>query len=125
CAKRSDARGKHRLAFHLARRDRLYAHALEMGDIRAALAVDKDQALLEGLYRHDDPGGLLEKVFALLPTGLAGEIRAALASVLSGGGPGGGGEPPAGAPPPGPGPDHDGGGDGAGPVAGEGPVLPL
>ncbi len=52
CAKRCDARGKHRLALHLARRERLYAHALDMGDIRTALAVARDQAELEGLYRR-------------------------------------------------------------------------
>jgi hypothetical protein len=47
---RIDARADHLLARHIAQRRRLYAHALEMGDLRTALAVARDEAELEGLY---------------------------------------------------------------------------
>jgi hypothetical protein len=41
---------KRRLRKHLARRDRLYALAVQQGDIRAALAAADSQAKLEGLF---------------------------------------------------------------------------
>jgi len=50
CKERCDARAPHLLARHLLRRERLYAHALEVGDFKTALAVLKDEAALEGHY---------------------------------------------------------------------------
>jgi hypothetical protein len=52
CKERYDARAPHLLARHLLRRERLYAHALEVGDYRTALAVLRDEADLEGLYNR-------------------------------------------------------------------------
>jgi hypothetical protein len=52
CQERYDAHAPHLLARHLLRRERLYAHALEVGDYRTALAVLKDEAELEGLYNR-------------------------------------------------------------------------
>jgi hypothetical protein len=50
CKERLDAKADHLLARHLLQRRRLYAHAMEMGDYKTALAVLKDEAELEGLY---------------------------------------------------------------------------
>jgi hypothetical protein len=47
---RFDARADHLLSRHLLQRRRLYAHAMEVGDYRTALAVLGDEAKLEGLY---------------------------------------------------------------------------
>jgi hypothetical protein len=52
CKERCDARAPHLLARHLLRRERLYAHALEVGDFKTALAVLKDEADLEGHYQR-------------------------------------------------------------------------
>ncbi len=54
CKERYDARAGHLLARHLIRRERLYAHCLEIGDYKGALAVLKDQADLEGHYQRVD-----------------------------------------------------------------------
>jgi hypothetical protein len=56
---------------HLAQRRHLYAKAVSMGDIRAALACARDEALLEGLYDGAGGGNLpaagnLEGAIALL-----------------------------------------------------------
>ncbi len=57
CKERCDARAGHLLARHLLRRERLYAHALDVGDYKTALAVLKDQAQLEGVYEaRERPG---------------------------------------------------------------------
>jgi hypothetical protein len=50
CKERYDSKADHLLARHLLRRERLYAHALEVGDYKTALAVLKDEAELEGHY---------------------------------------------------------------------------
>ena len=50
CIERCDARAEHFLARHLLRLERLYAHCLEIGDYRGALAVLRDEAELKGLY---------------------------------------------------------------------------
>lgn len=50
CRERFDARAEHLLARHLLQRRQLYAHALEAGDFRTALAVLQDEAKMEGLY---------------------------------------------------------------------------
>jgi hypothetical protein len=55
--KRFDAQAKHLRARHLLQRRRLYAHAMEMSDIRTALAILKDEAELERLYEARDPAG--------------------------------------------------------------------
>ena len=56
CKERFDARADHLLARHLLQRRRLYAHAMEVGDFKTALAVLKDEAQLQGLYEaHDKP----------------------------------------------------------------------
>jgi hypothetical protein len=60
CQERYDARAPHLLARHLLRRERLYAHALEVGDFKTALAVLKDEAGLEGHYQRanaEQPSG--------------------------------------------------------------------
>src|SRR5262249_20763847 len=49
-AERFDARAGHLMARHLLQRRRLYAHVVEVGDYRTALAVLKDEAELERLY---------------------------------------------------------------------------
>src|SRR5262249_54507157 len=86
CKERCDARADHLLARHLLRRERLYAHALEVGDYKTALAVLRDEAQLEGHYQRDDKVGPLEKLLASLPPELARATRAALAALLSAGG---------------------------------------
>ncbi len=50
CTKYFDAKAGHLLARHLLQRRRLYAHAMEAGDWRTALAVLRDEAELERLY---------------------------------------------------------------------------
>jgi hypothetical protein len=50
CKERYDAKADHLLARHLIRRERLYAHCMETGDWKTALAVLKDSAALEGHY---------------------------------------------------------------------------
>jgi hypothetical protein len=50
CRKYLDGQSEHLLARHLLQRRQLYAHAMSAGDFRAALAVLKDEAELEGLY---------------------------------------------------------------------------
>ncbi len=52
CQKRFDAKAKHLLSRHLLQRRRLYAHAMEVGDYKTALAILRDEAELEGLYRR-------------------------------------------------------------------------
>src|SRR5262249_4916631 len=57
CRERFDAHARHLLARHLLQRRRLYAHAMEVGDYKTALAVLKDEAQLLRLYEaHDQPG---------------------------------------------------------------------
>jgi hypothetical protein len=50
CKERYNAKADHLLARHLLRRERLYAHTLEVGDFKTALAILKDEAVLEGHY---------------------------------------------------------------------------
>jgi hypothetical protein len=50
CKERFDGRADFLLARHLLRRERLYAHCLEVGDYKGALSVLKDTAELERLY---------------------------------------------------------------------------
>jgi len=50
CKKYFDARADHLLSRHLLQRRQLYAHAMEAGDFRTALAVLRDEAELESLY---------------------------------------------------------------------------
>jgi hypothetical protein len=95
CRERFDARAEHLLARHLLQRRRLYAHVMEVGDFRTALAVMKDEAELEGLYVHaldrlqalekqvetilaGDRQQILETILADLPPQLAERVRAAL-----------------------------------------------
>jgi hypothetical protein len=87
---RLDARADFWLSLLLLRRERLYAHTMEVGDYRTALAVSKDQADLLGLYERDNPTNPLEALLASLSPETAREIRAALAAALPGGGPPGG-----------------------------------
>jgi hypothetical protein len=88
---RLDARADFWLSLQLLRRERLYAHTMEVGDYRTALAVAKDAADLLGLYqRHEQPERPLEAILASLPPELARATRAALAAALPGGGPPGG-----------------------------------
>jgi hypothetical protein len=104
CQERYDARAGHLLARHLLRRERLYAHALEVGDYRTALAVLKDEAELEGHYQRANaeppadgvdasPMGTADVVQLLaerlrqveaaeLPTGEKSRLTAALADAL-------------------------------------------
>jgi hypothetical protein len=125
CKDRYDARADHLLARHLIRRERLYAHTLEVGDFRTALAVLKDQAQLEGHYQRTDPGAALEALLAALPADLAKATRAALAALLPGAGAEGGGAgavtPAEGGPEPDPEPGP--GGDEAGLLASEPAAL--
>jgi hypothetical protein len=98
------------LALALARRQMLYARALEQGDVKAALAVLKDEAELRGLYAptkiaptspdgsqsYDPTAGLA----ALLP-----ELQAAVDRLgQEAGGPAGDGPAPSGPPADGPDP---------------------
>jgi hypothetical protein len=50
-----DARAPSLLARHLLQRRRLYAHSMEMRDLKTALAILKDEALLEQLYQAAAP----------------------------------------------------------------------
>jgi hypothetical protein len=52
---RVDARADHLLARHLLQRRRLYAHVMEVGDYRTALAILKDEGMLLRLYEARDP----------------------------------------------------------------------
>ena len=98
CQQRYDARAAHLLARHLLRRERLYAHTLEVGDFKTALAILKDEAELEGHYKRGDGSGALEALLNALPPELARATRAALGAALAGAGEEGGGTPHA-APP--------------------------
>jgi hypothetical protein len=61
CQRRLDSRADHLLTRHILQRRRLYAHALEVGDLRTALAILKDEADLERLYEtYDKPEGPLD-----------------------------------------------------------------
>jgi hypothetical protein len=72
CKERFDARASHLLSRHLLQRRRLYAHAMEMSDIKTALAVLKDEAELERLYEaHDQPGPPGERDAGASPMGTA------------------------------------------------------
>jgi hypothetical protein len=123
CKERYDAKADHLLARHLLRRERLYAHCLEVGDYRTALAVLKDAADLEGHYKRDNGSGTLEAFLASLPPGLARATRAALGAALAGAGAGRGGEPPVAPAAGGPGVDPGAGGDVPGPVASESAAI--
>jgi hypothetical protein len=50
CKRLFDAKADYLLARHLLQRRTLYAHAMNAGDYRTALAVLQDEAKLEGLY---------------------------------------------------------------------------
>ncbi len=78
------------LALHLAQRRLLYNRALETGDFRTCLAIQRDLAQLQDLY----PTGKREPLDALLnalPPQVAAALRAELARQLSGGGAAAGG----------------------------------
>jgi hypothetical protein len=93
CKERFDAHAPYLLNRHLLQRRRLFAHAMEVGDYKTALAILKDEAKLERLYEpRDDKTSPVEAFLAALPPELARATRAALAAHLSqGGGPPGGG----------------------------------
>jgi hypothetical protein len=104
---------------HVAQRRALFARTMQIGDYRTALAVAKDEADLQGLYDRLKPSAL-EQILASLPSQFASEVRAALATAVSGGGdppPGGPAAAAAGPAAAGPGPAAVGGGADAGPVA--------
>jgi hypothetical protein len=104
CKERYDTRAPHLLSRHLLRRERLYAHALEVGDFKTALAILKDEADLEGHYQRanaEQPAGSADaspmgtadvvKLLAArlgqveaaeLPTGEKSRLTAALADSL-------------------------------------------
>jgi hypothetical protein len=77
---------------HIVQRRTLFARAMQIGDLRTALAVVKDEADLQGLYDRAKPG-TLEDFLATLPGEFARRVRAALAALVSAGG-----DPPAGGP---------------------------
>jgi hypothetical protein len=107
------------LARHVAQRRALYARALNAADYRTALAVAKDEAELQGLYRPSvsvkrasDDAAYIDRELARLAAGGAGLPPGEAAD---------GRAPPGAAG--GPGPDLPPLGDGAGPLAGGGPGL--
>jgi len=85
CRERFDANAKHLLSRHLLQRRRLYAHVMEIGDFKTALAVLKDEAQLQRLY-DSRPERPLEAFLDSLPPELARATRTALAALLSAGG---------------------------------------
>jgi hypothetical protein len=112
---------------HHAQRRALLARALEVSDLRTALAVVKDEAELLGLYparRHEltgkDGGPLQSDSNVVLSDEQRDQAVAAVYARLGAGhrGPAPGGPPgPPGPPLGGPRPGADGRGDGAGPLA--------
>ena len=123
CKERYDAKADHLLNRHLLRRERLYAHCLEVGDYKGALAVLKDSAELEGHYKRDNDSNTLEAFLASLPPELAKATRTALAEMLSAGGAASGGESDSCGDTPGSREDLRACGDGTGPVADEGDAV--
>jgi hypothetical protein len=120
---------KRLLRRHLAQRRNLYAKAVLQGDVKAALAVLRDEAALLDLYPSAE-AKLAAEVEALKKMLAEAEARNRESLTHGDGhpestdpGPGGAGScdpqpaPPAGADPPRPDADDDGGGDDAGPMA--------
>lgn len=70
---------------HLARRENLYAKAVNAGDVNTALAVLRDDAKLRGLYEGKRRNADLEAFLASLPPELAHATRGAIRALLSAG----------------------------------------